>query len=41
MRDEDPYRNIFFELPYSIRQATAGLLVIGTCRLLYLWIWGE
>jgi hypothetical protein len=47
MRDEarprapEPPRNIFFEPPYSIREATAGLLVIGICRLLYWWLWAE
>ena len=39
--DQEAYQNIFFEPPYSTRQALAGLFVIGICRLLYLWIWGE
>ena len=40
-QDREPHPDIFFEPPYSIRQAASGLLVIGICRLLYLWIWGE
>ena len=39
--DQEPHQNIFFEPPYSVRQASAGLIVIGFCRLLYWWIWGE
>jgi hypothetical protein len=39
--DQEPAPNIFFEPHYSVLQASAGVLVIGLCRLLYWWVWGE
>jgi hypothetical protein len=39
--DRELYRDIFYELPYSIRQATVGLIVIAFGRVLYLWLWGK
>ncbi|HXB03847.1 MAG TPA: hypothetical protein VNY77_03140 [Candidatus Angelobacter sp.] len=42
--EEDPelYREIiFYEPPYSIWQATVGVIVIAVSGLLYLWLWGD
>lgn len=39
--DRELYREIFYELPYSIRQAAVGLIVIAIGRLLYQWLRGE
>jgi hypothetical protein len=33
--------DLFYEPPYSIRQAAVGLIVLAIGRLLYRWIWGE
>jgi len=35
--DRELHRDIFYELPYSIRQAAVGVFVIALGRLLYLW----
>jgi hypothetical protein len=39
--DREVYREIFYEPPYSIWQATVGFIVIAIGGLLYLWLWGE
>ena len=39
-KDWELYQELFYELPYSIRQAAVGLIVIATGRLLYLWLSG-
>jgi len=38
--DWELFRELFYELPYSIREAAVGLIVIAIGRLLYLWFWG-
>jgi hypothetical protein len=39
--DWELYRDIFYEPPYSIWQATVGFIVIAIGGLLYLWLWGD
>jgi hypothetical protein len=38
--DWELYQELVEGLPYSIRQAAVGLIVITTGRLLYLWLSG-
>jgi hypothetical protein len=40
-KDWELYRENFYELPYSIRQAAVGFIVLAIGRLLYLWLRGE
>jgi hypothetical protein len=39
--DRESYRGIFYEPPYSLWQAAAGVSILAIGRLLSWWIWGE
>jgi hypothetical protein len=39
--DQEPYREIFYEPPYSLWQAAAGVSILAIGRLLSRWIWGD